>query len=372
MTGSLQVKKEIYYMVLNTYDANGKRKPKWIATGYTAKGNKKRAEQMLRETLREWEQRHSSEKAQMRFSDWVREWLEDTRQRVDIITYEGYSNVARLHVLPHFDALGVTLEDITRPMLQAYVDQKSVTLSASSLQKHRNILNQSCKAALLGDWIQVNPCDGLRLPKQQKPEFSFYTAPQLARLLQAIQGEPLFPLVQVAAVYGLRKSELLGLQWDSVDFEANTLTVKHTVVKLCSTVAKDTPKSNASRRTFPLTPEMRTLFLQAKADETANRRLFGREYHQSPYIFKWPDGRPFSPDYVSQKFSKLLKQHGLPHIRFHELRHSCASMLIAQGFSLKDVQEWLGHADITLTANTYSHLDIARKKSIAESLTGSF
>ena len=341
MTGSLQIKNGKYYMVLNTTDINGKRKPKWIATGYAAKGNKKRAEQMLRETLREYEQRHSSEKAQMRFSDWVREWLEVARQRVDIITYEGYANVARLHILPYFDALGITLEDVTRPLLQAYVDEKSGILSASSLQKHRNILNQACKAALLGDWIQANPCDGLHLPKQQKPEFSFYTAQQLARLLQAIRGEPLFPLVHVAAVYGLRKSELLGLQWDSVDFEANTLTVKHTVVKLCSTVAKDTPKSNASRRTFPLIPEMRALFLQARADEAANRRLFGREYDENPYIFKWPDGRPFSPDFVSQKFCKLLRQNGLPHIRFHELRHSCASLLIAQGFSLKDVQEIL-------------------------------
>jgi len=137
-------------------------------------------------------------------------------------------------------------------------------------------------------------------------------------------------------------------------------------------VAKDTPKSNASRRTFPLTPEIHALFLQAKADEAASRRLLGREYHECPYIFKWPDGKPYSPDFVSQKFSKLLKQHGLPHIRFHELRHSCASLLIAQGFNLKDVQEWLGHADITLTANTYAHLDITRKKSIVDSIAGSF
>jgi integrase len=86
------------------------------------------------------------------------------------------------------------------------------------------------------------------------------------------------------------------------------------------------------------------------------------------YIFKWNDGRPFSPDFVSQKFSSLLEQHGLPHIRFHELRHSCASVLIAMGFSLKDVQEWLGHSDIKMTANIYSHLDVTRKKNMADKL----
>ena len=380
MTGSLQIKNGKYYMVLNTTDINGKRKPKWIATGLTAKGNKKRAEQLLRETLREYEQRHSSKKAQLRFSDWVREWLETARQRVDIITYEGYFGVTQRHILPHFDATDITLGEVTRSILQAYIDGKSSQgrmdgeggLSPASIRHIRNILNQSLKAAALGGWIPVNPCDGLRLPKQQKPEFAFYNAEQLGSLFTAIQDEPLCPLVRVTAVYGLRKSEVLGLQWDSVDFEANTLTIKHTVVKQKSLVSKDKTKNAASRRSFPLMPEIRALLLHAKEEETANRHLFKREYNDSPYIFKWPDGSPYTPNFISHKFSKLLEQYNLPHIRFHELRHSCASLLIAQGFGLKDVQEWLGHADITLTANTYSHLDIARKRSIAESIAGSF
>ena len=125
MTGSLQIKNNKYYMVLNTTEITGKRKPKWISTGLTAKGNKKRAEQLLRETLREHEQRHSSEKAQMRFSDWIREWLESVQKQVDIITYEGYLGVTQRHILPHFDATGITLGDITRPMLQAFIDAKS-------------------------------------------------------------------------------------------------------------------------------------------------------------------------------------------------------------------------------------------------------
>jgi integrase len=96
--------------------------------------------------------------------------------------------------------------------------------------------------------------------------------------------------------------------------------------------------------------------------------LFGKEYQESDYIFKWDNGVPFRPDFVTSKFGDLLKKYDLPHIRFHDLRHSCASLLIAQGFGLKDVQEWLGHADITLTANIYSHLDTKRKQSIADSL----
>lgn len=105
-----------------------------------------------------------------------------------------------------------------------------------------------------------------------------------------------------------------------------------------------------------------------KQQESNNRKLFGKQYAQNDYIFRWDDGRPYSPDFVSYKFDWLLNHFGFPHIRFHELRHSCASVLISMGFNLKDVQEWLGHADIKMTANIYSHLDVARKQSMADKI----
>jgi integrase len=133
-------------------------------------------------------------------------------------------------------------------------------------------------------------------------------------------------------------------------------------------VEKDTTKTKSSYRSFPLTDDVRELFVALKAAETENRKLFGKEYHANDYIFKWDDGRPFAPDYVTSKFGDLLKKYDLPHIRFHDLRHSCASLLISLGFSLKDIQEWLGHADITTTANIYAHLDAKRKQGMANSL----
>lgn len=100
--------------------------------------------------------------------------------------------------------------------------------------------------------------------------------------------------------------------------------------------------------------------------------MFGKEYINNDYIFKWDNGNPFDPSYISHKWGKILNKYSLPHIRFHELRHSSASFLIAKGFGLKDIQEWLGHADIKLTANTYSHLDIERKNSLANAFSNSF
>lgn len=378
MTGCLQVKNGMYYIVLSTYE-NGKRKRPWIPTGLTAKGNKRKAEQMLRETLCEYEQKAGVVHSDIRFSDFVRYWLTVSKRKVDEVTYQGYETLANVHVLPYFDGLGVKLQEITLQVLQAYIDEKKAKgrkdgkggLSARSLRLHKNILHQSLDEAVKAGLIVNNPCQYLILPKQERHEAHFYNEQQLQKLFDAIRNEPIYPLVKITALYGLRRSELLGLKWDSIDFTAGTMTIRHTVSKVTKVVEKDKTKNASSFRTFPLMDDARTIFETAKGMQEQNRKLFGREYHQSEYVFTWPDGRPYSPDYITDKFSSLLRKYDLPHIRFHELRHSCASLLINNGFGLKDVQEWLGHSDIKMTANIYGHLDVARKQSIANMLSGS-
>lgn len=377
MTGCLQVKKGMYYIVLNTYE-NGKRKLRWLSTGLPAKGNKRKAEQMLREKLHEYELKAGQVHSDVLLSDYVRYWLTIAKRKVDEVTYQGYEDLAKLHVLPYFDKLGIKLQDTTLPVLQAYIDEKQVHgrkdgkggLSARSLRLHKNILHQTLDEAVKAGLLPSNPCQYLILPKQERYESTYYTAQQLQQLFEAIQDEPIYPLVKITTLYGLRRSELLGLKWDSIDFESGTVTIKHTVVCVKERIEKDKTKNASSRRAFPLVPEAEAIFRAAKAEEEENRRLFGKEYHANEYVFKWPDGRPYSPDYVTERFSNLLKNHGLPHIRFHELRHSCASLLINNGFGLKDVQEWMGHADIKMTANIYGHLDVARKQSMADKLSG--
>jgi len=282
-------------------------------------------------------------------------------------------------ILPYFDASRVKLQEVDKSILQAYIDEKRSHgrrdgkggLSARSLHLHRNILHQTLNEAVKDGLLPSNPCQFVLLPKTERFHSSYYTADQLQKLFDAIRDEPLYPLVKITALYGLRRSELLGLQWDSIDFDGGKLTIQHTVSKVTKAVAKDKTKNASSFRSFPLTEEARKIFTQAKSVEKENRRLFGKEYQQNSYVFKWENGKPYSPDYITERFSNLLKNHGLPHIRFHELRHSCASLLINAGFTLKDVQEWMGHADIKMTANIYGHLDVARKKDMAAQLSGS-
>ena len=379
MTGSLTVKRGRYYVVLNIYE-DGERKKKWINSGLPAKGNKRKAEQFLRETISEYEKLEGLVEPTTQFSDYVRYWMRQISRKVDEVTMQGYQTLADGHILPYFDHMGIRLRDVDNQILQEYIDEKYENgrkdgnggLSVRSLKLHKNILNQTLNLAVQNKLILSNPCQFVDLPQGQRYESKFYNDRQLADMFLALKDDPIYPLIKITVLYGLRRSELLGLQWDSIDFEGKTMVIKHTVSKVTKTVEKDKTKNKSSHRSFPLTDEAFEIFQNAKRAEEYNRRAFGTEYQNNQYVFKWPDGHLYSPDYISHRFNDLLKKHNLPHIRFHELRHSCASMLISMGFTLKDVQEWLGHSDVKMTANIYAHLDVTRKNSIADSLTERF
>lgn len=375
MTGSLTVKNGKYYAVLNVYE-NGKRKKKWINSDLPEKGNKRKAEQFLREKLAEYERMEGIVHSDVKFSNYVRIWLDQIARKVDEVTMQGYKTLADGHILPYFDDTGIALSDVDYKVIQRYIDVKHKTgrmdgkggLSPRSLKLHKNIINQTLNLAVQNKLLPANPCQFVVLPQAVRYESTFYTDKQLKYLFAALKDDPLLPLVKITALYGLRRSELLGLQWDSIDFDGKTMTIRHTVSKVTEVVAKDKTKNASSHRTFPLTVEALEIFKAAKCQEEQNRIAFGREYQENSYVFKWADGHTYSPDYLSHRFNDLLKKHNLPHIRFHELRHSCASMLIGMGWTLKDVQEWLGHSDIKMTANIYSHIEVGRKRDMANSL----
>lgn len=375
MTGSLQIKNNKFYAVVNVYE-NNKRKPKWIYTGYTVPGNKKKAEQFLRRILIEYEEKSSIVRSDVTFSEYVRYWLKTVQRKVDEITFQGYTEIVKVHVLPFFEENDRPIQEITTSFLQNFIDSKSRNgrvdgkggLSPCSVKKIKNVLNQTLNEAEKNGLIRFNPCKWLVLPKAEHKDPKFYSAKQMESFLEAIKNEPLYLLIKFTAYYGLRRSEVLGLKWDSVDFEQDMVYIHHTVVKVNTVIYKNKTKNESSRRSFPLIPELKDMLLRERDIQLINRKEFGNAYFQSDYIFVWADGHPFAPDYVSRKFSKLTIEYGFPKLNFHGIRHSCASILLSKGFTLKDVQEWLGHADIKMTANVYGHLDFGRKKAIAEGI----
>lgn len=376
MTGSLQIKHGKYYAVINMTE-NGKRKQKWISTGISDKGSKRIANQKFREILSEYETNPVMYNSKILFSDYLNEWLKEAKIKVDIVTYQHYENDTNNHIIPYFKTLNIKLIDIDRKTIQKYFNEKFENgrldgkggLSAKTLRHHKNIIYQTLHLAVLNELILKNPCENVTLPKRERYNYQFYNLEELQTFFNAVKSEPLYPLYLVTATYGLRRSEVLGIKWDSIDLDAKKLTIKHTRTRCNEIIEKDKTKNQSSFRSFPLTDEITNIFVNLKLREKENKKLFGKEYNNNNYVFKWDNGNPYNPDYITDKFSKTLVKYELKKIRFHDLRHSCASLLNAQGFTLKDIQEWLGHADIQTTANTYSHLDIKRKESIADCLT---
>lgn len=388
MSGSLQIKENKYYAVLNLKGADGKRRQQWVTLGLDAvKGNKKKAAALLKQCIEQYSlaEHTTQEKVLPSFTDYIEQWLELEQGRIEKSTWESYESYTRRHIIPYFNPLGLTVEKVTVSHIKGYYDFKSKGgrgdkkaggLSHASLKNHSKVLKQVLSAAVLEEMTDRNVAQAVPIPRAvqevDEDKALYLDATQANIVLSAFQGHRIQPILLVTLYYGLRRSEVLGLKWDAVDFDKNTITVKHVIVKAATVEAKDRTKSKTSRRTFDLLPEVRELLTQIKAEQEANAILFGNEYCETGYIFTWDNGLPYRPDFLTRAFQSQLKKVGLPKMRYHDLRHSTASILYDKGWGLKDIQEWLGHSDIETTGNIYTHITKSRQKMLAKGLENTF
>ena len=377
VSGHLQEKNGTFYAVLNYVDTLGKRKTKWISTGLPIKGNKKRAEEVLIDIRREFKvpQGSKAPDGDMYFSEYLESWLEIIKSSLAVSTYASYVSIVKRSTAPYFKQKGIYLKDITAKDIQGYYLHELKTVSPSTVIHYHALIHKALKYAVKIDLIDVNPADKVERPKREHFEAGFYDAEEVNSLLSAVKGTKLEIPVMFGAFYGLRRSEVIGLKWSAIDFEQNALTIKHTVTS-CNLdgkhilVESDTTKTKSSMRTLPLVKPVRERLLALKQEQKENRRLCGRSYNKeySEYICVNEVGDLIKPNYVTEFFPKLLEENGLRRIRFHDLRHTCASLLLANGVPMKQIQEWLGHSDYSTTANIYAHLDYSSKLDSAGAL----
>ena len=376
VAGHLREKSGYYYAVLNYTDSLGKRKTKWISTGLTVKGNKKRAEAILMDARRNFNPEEPKVmNGDILFADYMEKWLDIIKSSVAVPTFASYSTTVKKIVAPYFREKEVTLKNLTAKDIQEFYLSELERVSPSSVIHYHANIHKALKYAVKIDLIDVNPADKVERPKKDRYVGSFYDADEVNALFEAAKGSKLELPILFGAFYGLRRSEAIGLKWDAIDFDQNTITIRHTVTS-CDLdgkrvlVASDTTKTKSSLRTLPLVPFVKERLLVLKKEQGNNRRLCGRSYHKqfAGYVCINEMGDLIKPHYVTEQFPKLLDANGLRRIRFHDLRHSYASLMLANSVPMKQIQDWLGHSDFSTTANIYAHLDYSTKLSSADAM----
>ena len=375
LSGHLREKNNTYYAVLNCKHSDGKRYSKWVSTGIAVKkGNKRTAEKKLEEfcstyneygkLLCEIQEVQQNTKlttvgkisSNILFCDYMLTWLSYVETEVDPVTYSGYCNCVENNIYPYFKETGIKLSELESVHLREFYryERKGDPAHGQKPKKGTTVAHYhaSIHAALelaLEDKVVGSNAAHKQRPKTERFIGSFYTPEEALECIRAAEGTRLELATLFGFFYGLRRSEIVGLKWQNFDLVNNTFTVAHTVTTYSRkgeptvVYAKDKTKNASSLRTLPLIP-----------------LLFGNCYSRKylGYIYVNEIGELIKPDYISEAFSNLLEKNGLRHIRFHDTRHSCASLLLRNGVSMKDIQAWLGHSDYSTTANLYAHLDV--------------
>lgn len=374
--GHLQEKKGRYYAVLDLYE-NGNRKQKWISTGLPVKGNKKRAEAILLEKRKEYgEHQVECKKDGTLFSDFMKDWLEIHRTKIEETTYGGYqSKIKRIN--EYFVEKKILLSELTAMDIDEFYSYAMVVWgnSANTIKRYHANIGKALRYAVKHKIIPHNPASLVELPQVHEFIGSHYNTDEVNSLFQAVKGTKLEIPVKLAAFYGLCRSELVGLKWDTISFNDRTISIKRSVTQFSingttKTIEKDRLKRRARFRALPLVDDFYILLSELKKYQDECKRVCGRcyNYEYDGYIFVDELGERINPDYISHHFPLLLKNVKLRHIRFHDLRHTSASLLLNAGVDLKAIQEWLGHKNYTTTEQVYAKWDPTSNKKTGDAM----
>lgn len=382
MNGYLALKKDKYYVVISYTDKYGKHKKKWISTGLDKRGNKGRAKEIMMRELANfdsWLDEQDNPEQHILFADYIEDWLETQKPNLQISTYSSYSlQVSRIS--KYFRKKKIKLVDLKPYHIQEYYTYmlKKGVKSDTCVRLHVNI-RKCLQSAVKSDIIPNNPADKVDRPKRTKYQSKFFNLEQLKKLFETSKYNRYDYIYKMTAIYGLRRSEVLGIRWQAIDFEKNTLQINHSVVEITLDgkrfcVGKDVMKNKSSNRIYPLLPFVKDMLLKEKEKQEENKKLYKKDYNKDylEYVCVNDLGERLSGTYLTRNFTNILRDAGLPKIRLHELRHSCASLLLAIGMSMKQVQEWLGHSTYQTTADIYAHLDYSSKLSVASGLMSIF
>ena len=377
---SVQSKKGRLYAVMQV-KKDGTTKPVWRALGLSEGANKTKVNKAFREVVAQYEQEFWEEQerggrppADIPVYDYLVSYLkrvEPELQKNTIVSYRSMTNgkIRRyFQRRPQLTVGNLKPQDIQDFYQSLFADG----VVANTVIHYHALLRRAFQQAFKEERIDANPFDRVGRPKKNKFHGENYTQEELLTLLHLARGDVIYPAILLAGAMGLRRSEALGVRWSRIDWEKRTVLLGPKIVEDRDNGQKkgeavEEMKNKSSRRTLPLPDPVVEMLQVQKEHREVYRKMFQGSYNAQylDYVCVNQLGELLRPSYVTDHFRELLEKYGLRHIRFHDLRHTFASLLINQDVPLINVSNFLGHSDLSTTANIYAHLDKASKQASA-------
>lgn len=367
--------------VSNGFDCNGRRKYYNKTVTCTSR---REAEKELAKFVASIEGGCTYSANKMTLNEFSEQWLETyVKPNLSPTTYQSYNEKLNMHILPYLGSKRLDrikpldLDNLYNFLLTKRTNRKDElgkfkTLSPASVHRVHEILSSIFNNALRWDLIPYNPCTKVVQPKYRRTKMSCYDEETSKRLINSLLHKAPTKykcFVILAILTGFRRGEIVGLHWDDIDFKNNTITVNRSAYYLSGYGTREKgPKSETSNRTITVSNICFDILKQWRAEQGKMRLALGNNWQGSKNIFTTDDGKIMNPSTGPKWFSKFLKQNNFTHIRFHDLRHTFATLLVGHKIDIKTVSSTLGHAQASTTMNYYVHSLESTSKAGAELL----
>jgi len=348
---------------LGTDPQTGKYKHQWLSV----KGTKREAECRLSEVLHQLDTGTFMKPGKTTFREYIEKWLEDyAKPNLSPRGFERYRGLIRKHLIP--DMGGITLTQLKPEHLQRHYTLKlNEGLSARTVRYHHGVIHKALQTAIKWGLLNRNVADSVDVPRVRRTDMQIWDEDDIARFLEAAKGGPYYALFHTALYTGMRRSELLGLRWQDIDFILSQIYVNRGLhhLKDGSYVFTE-PKSTRSRRTIALSPSAFLVLHDHYEKCKLEGIMLGLPLSDNDLVFGTLEGKPLRPNTITRAWAILAARAGVKVIRLHDARHTHASLMLKQGIHPKIVQERLGHASIQMTLDTYSHVTPGLQQAAAE------